>query len=293
MDLTRRALIVVVHWYQFFKQIQSYIIAKVLDNDDSMCPNACLMCAFKVSEISMERARLKFKEFNSLSLMKLQMKPSHQIISYYDKSFPVARMGLTQRPIHVECDTKLCIDVIITNEEECLAIIFFIVAHDQGWSKHIDYHGSYDSRCSIEARLIRDNVQIENYELFKLRHADIEDQVYICTLRRGNSLVCNSKCGDKICLYAISKYLGWTVTVKEVTVCVVHTSKWEVGEVQMTMKGGGHVGSTSNIMPQEMMRLFSRLVLGDNTEKQHNVSIQSIEDPMKISCIMVEVSFNK
>jgi len=251
------------------------------------------MCAFKVLEISMERARLKFKEFNSLSLMKLQMEPSHQIISYYDKSFPIARIGLTQKPIHVECDTKRCIDVIITNEEGCLAIIFFIVAHDQGWSKHINNHGRYDSRCSIEARLIRDNVEIESYELFKLRHADSEDQVYICTLRRGNSLVCNSKCGDKICLYAISKYLGWTVTVKEVTVCVVHTSKWEVGEVQMTMKGGGHVGRMSNIMPQEMMKMFSRLVLGDNSEKQNNVSIQSIEDPMKISCIMVEVSFNK
>jgi hypothetical protein len=250
-------------------------------------------CAFKVLEISMERARLKLKEFNSLSLMKLQMEPSHQIISYYDNSFPVASMGLTQRPIHVECDTKCCTDVIITNEEGCLAIIFFIVAHDQGWSKHINSHGRYDSRCSIEARLMRDNVEIENYELFKLRHADSEDQVYICTLRGGNSMVCNLKCGDKICLYAISKYLGWTVTVKEVIVCVVHTSKWEVGEVQMTVKGGGHGGSTSNTMPQEMVKMFSRMVVGDNLEKQNNVSIQSIEDPMKISCVMVEVSFNK
>ena len=221
------------------------------------------------------------------------MEPSRQIISYYDNSFLVASMGLTQRPIHVECDTQRCTDVIITNEEECLAIIFFIVAHDQGWSKHIDSHGCYDSRCSIEAQLIRDNVQIEKYELFKLRHADSVDQVYICTLRKGNSLVCNSKCGDKICLYATSKYLGWTVTVKEVAVCAVHTSKWEVGEVQMTVKGGGHVGSTSNTMPQEMVKMFSRLVLGDKTEKQNNVSIQSIEDPMKISCIMVEVSSNK
>ena len=71
-------------------------------------------------------------------------------------------------------------------------------------------------------------MQIENCELFKLRHANSEDQVYICTLRRGNSMVCNSKCGDKICLYATSKYLGWTVIVKEVAVCVVHTSKWEL-----------------------------------------------------------------
>ena len=225
--------------------------------------------------------------------MKLQMEPSHQINSYYDKSFPFACMDLTQRPIHVKCDTKLCIDVTITNEEECLAIIFFIIAHDQGWSKHIDSHGCYDSRCSVEARLIRDNVQIENYELFKLRHADSEDQVYICTLRRGNSMVCNSKCGDKICLYATSKYLGWTVTVKEVAVCVIHTAKWEEGELQMTVKGGGHVGSTSNTMPQEMMKMFSKLLLGDNSEMQNNVTIQSIEDPMNISCIMVEVSSNK
>jgi hypothetical protein len=45
-------------------------------------------------------------------------------------------------------------------------------------------------------------------------------------------LVCNSKCGDKICLYATSKYFDWTVKVKEVAVCVVHTSKWEVGQLR-------------------------------------------------------------
>ena len=37
---------------------------KVLDNDDSMCPNAYLMCAFTFSKIGMEHARLKVKDFN-------------------------------------------------------------------------------------------------------------------------------------------------------------------------------------------------------------------------------------
>ena len=39
--------------------------------------------------------------------------------------------------------------------------------------------------------------------------------------------------------------------------------------------------------------MFSKLVLGDNSKMQNNVTIQSIEDPMKICCIMVEVSSNK
>ena len=62
MDLIGNTLIVVVHWCQYFKWIKSNIITKVIDNDSSLCPNACLMCAFKVLEIIMECARLKLKE---------------------------------------------------------------------------------------------------------------------------------------------------------------------------------------------------------------------------------------
>jgi hypothetical protein len=77
---------------------------------------------------------------------------------------------------------ELCMETIVTKHEECSAVIFSFVAHNQGWSDYAQEHGHYNSQCSMEAHIIQDNEEIQTCELFRLRHVDKKDQVYLCTL---------------------------------------------------------------------------------------------------------------
>ncbi|CAM6061269.1 unnamed protein product [Sphagnum tenellum] len=100
-------------------------------------------------------------------------------------------------------------------------------------------------KCSMEARIIRKNEEVFISHLFKLREADHDDQVYFCTLRRRHPFVQALKHGDKICVYARSRYQGWAITVNEAAICVVYSVLGEIHVVENgTIEGDSNVDAS-------------------------------------------------
>ncbi|CAK9274360.1 unnamed protein product, partial [Sphagnum jensenii] len=150
----------------------------------------------------------------------------------------------------------------VTEHKECIAVIFSFVAHDQGWSESAREHGRYNSESSMEAHIIRDNEEIQTCELFRLRHADKKDQVYLCTLRKLHPFVNALQHGDKIRVYAQSRYQGWTITVKEGAVCVLYATPEDHDEICAVVNGGNE--ASSNLSSKEVKAKLTRLQLVDN-----------------------------
>jgi hypothetical protein len=113
----------------------------------------------------------------------LQEEPALQLVSYYDDNLRFVNNGMGRKVIGKQDANEICMEATVTKPEECIAIIFSFVAHDQGWSDYDWNHGWYEHGwCSMEARIIRNNEEVFISHLFKLREADDKDQVYFCTL---------------------------------------------------------------------------------------------------------------
>jgi hypothetical protein len=113
----------------------------------------------------------------------LQDEPALQLVSYYDNNLRFVNNGMGRKVIGKHHANEICMEATVTKPEECIAIIFSFVAHDQGWSDYDWNHGRYEQGwCSMEAHIIRNNEEVFISYLFKLREADDNDQVYFCTL---------------------------------------------------------------------------------------------------------------
>lgn len=117
---------------------------------------------------------------------------------------------------------ELIVETTIVSNAKCVALIICCVGHDQGFSSYSEEHGQYNSHCNISVEIKRGSRMVTDTQLFVFRHADDKNQVYICTLRRKHFLVESLQLGDKICVYARSRWAGWAITVLEGAVCVVH-----------------------------------------------------------------------
>jgi hypothetical protein len=153
----------------------------------------------------------------------LQKQPAEQVVSYYDSTLGFVNNGMAVK-VKSKNGHELCMETTVTEHKECIAVIFSFVAHDQGWSHYAYQHCQSNIRSSMEARIIRNNEEIQTCELFRLLHANKKDQVYLCTLRKLHPFVNALRHGDKIRVYAQSSYRGWTIIVKEGAVCVLHAA---------------------------------------------------------------------
>jgi len=209
----------------------------------------------------------------------LQKQPAEQVVSYYDSTLGFANNGMAVK-VKSRNGHELCMETTVTEHEECVAVIFSFVAHDQGCSDYAHEHGRYNSRSSMEARIIRNNEEIQICELFRLRHADKKDQVYLCTLRKLHPFVNALRHGDKIRVYAQSSYQGWTITVKEGAVCVLHVAPGELDhdEICVVVNGGNEASSSvgANLSSKEVKAKLTTLQLVDNASHQMNTVQQRI-----------------
>ncbi|KAG0628664.1 hypothetical protein M758_1G044000 [Ceratodon purpureus] len=144
--------------------------------------------------------------------------PVLQLVSYYDNVIGFVENSMTRKISAKEDANELCMETGIKSSDVA-AVVLTVVAHDQGWSDFTHLHGRYNSNCDLEARIVRSeegsDVEVFASRLFALRHADHKDQVYICTLRRSHPLIQRLKQGDKLCVYALSRYQKWGVTVMQ------------------------------------------------------------------------------
>jgi len=209
----------------------------------------------------------------------LKKQPAEQVVSYYDSTLGFANNGMAVK-VKSKNGHELCMETTVTEHEECVAVIFSFVAHDQGWSNYAHEHGRYNSRSSMEARIIRNNEEIQTCELFRLRHADKKDQVYLCTLRKLHPFVNALRHGDKIRVYAQSSYQGWTITVKEGAVCVLYVAPGELDhdEICVVVNGGNEASSSvgANLSSKEVKAKLTTLQLVDNASHQMNTVQQRI-----------------
>ncbi|CAK9190779.1 unnamed protein product [Sphagnum troendelagicum] len=203
----------------------------------------------------------------------LKKQPAEQVVSYYDSNLGFANNGMAVK-VKSENGCELCMETTVTEHKECIAVIFSFVAHDQGWSEYPHEHGRYNSISSMEAHIIRDNEEIQTCELFRLRHADEKDQVYLCTLRKLHPFVNALQHGDKICVYAQSRYKGWTITVEEGAMCVLYAIPGDHGEICAVVNGGNE--ASSNLSSKEVKAKLTRLQLVDNASHQMNTVQQRI-----------------
>jgi len=192
------------------------------------------------------------------------------VVSYYEDTLAFARNGMAQKVTSKVWANELCMETIVTNPEECIAVIFSFVAHDQGWSDYHYDHGHYNSWCSMEARIVQNNEDVYISSLFRLRHADWRDQMYLCTLRRLHPFVHALQHGDKIRVYARSSYPGWAITVEQGAVCAVHATKGELDheKVHVVMNGGSETHpsdkSVNESLDDEVKVKLATLQLADN-----------------------------
>jgi hypothetical protein len=207
----------------------------------------------------------------------LQKQPAKQVVSYYDNTLGFANNGMAVK-VKSKNGHELRMETIVTEHKECSAVIFSFVAHDQGWSDYAQEHGRYNSQCSMEAHIIRDNEEIQTCELFRLRHADKKDQVYLCTLRKLHPFVNALQHGDKIRVYAKSSYQGWTITVKEGAVCVLHAPReMDHDEICVVVNGGNEASSSVGAnLSSEVKAKSATLQLVDNAFHQMNIVQQRI-----------------
>ncbi len=194
----------------------------------------------------------------------LQEKLTLQLVSYYDDNLRFVNNGMGTKVIGKQHANEICMEATVTKPEECIAIIFSFVAHDQGWSDYHWNHGWYEhSWCSMEARIIRNNEEVFISNLFKLREVDDNDQVYFCTLRRQHPFVHALKHGDKICVYARSGYPGWAITVNQGAICVVYSV---LREIYVVANGTIEGDSNVDVQSQETKEKLTASLLVDNPE---------------------------
>jgi hypothetical protein len=194
----------------------------------------------------------------------LQEEPALQLVSYYDDNLSFVNNGMGRKVIGKQDANEICMEATVTKPEECIAIIFSFVAHDQGWSLYDWNHGRYEHGwCSMEARIIRNNEEVFISHLFKLREADDNDQVYFCTLRRQHPFVHALKHGDKICVYARSNYPGWAITVNQGAICVVYSV---LGEIHVVANGTIEGDSNVDVQSQGTKEKLTSSLLVDNPE---------------------------
>jgi hypothetical protein len=193
------------------------------------------------------------------------------VVSYYEDTLAFARNGMAQKVTSKVWANELCTETIVTNPEECIAVIFSFVAHDQGWSDYPHDHGRYHGWCSMEARIVRNNEDVYISSLFRLRHADWRDQMYLCTLRRRHPFVHALQHGDKIRVYARSSYPGWAITVEQGAVCVVHATKGELDheKVHVVMNGGSETHPSDKCVNESL----------DDEVKVQLVTLQLADNP--------------
>ncbi len=156
-----------------------------------------------------------------------------------------------------------CMEAIVTKPEECIAIIFSFVAHDQGRVNGCNSGRYEDGLCFMEARIIRNNEEVFISHLFNLREGDENDQVYFCTLRRQHPFVHALKHGDKICVYARSRYRGWAITVNQGAICVVYLV---LGEIHVVENGTIEGDSNADVQSQGTKEKLTSSLLVDNPE---------------------------
>ncbi len=209
----------------------------------------------------------------------MQKEPALQLASYYDDNLRFVNNGMGRKVIGKQDANELCMEVTVTKPEECIAIIFSFVAHDQrsdrGWIPNL---GHYDSLCFMEARIIRNNEEVFISHLFNLRKYDNSDQVYFCTLRRQHPFVHALKQGDKICVYARTRKdgaitvkqgdnvygrtrKGGAITVNQGAICVVYSV---LGEIHVV--ANGTIEGDSNVQSQGAKEKLTSSFLVDNPE---------------------------
>jgi hypothetical protein len=54
------------------------------------------------------------------------------VVSYYENTLAFARIGMAQKVTSKVWANELCMETILTNLEECIAVTFSFIAHDQG-----------------------------------------------------------------------------------------------------------------------------------------------------------------
>jgi hypothetical protein len=66
------------------------------------------------------------------SILLWQKEPTLQVVSYYDNVFPQPFPNFIRQTFvfKQQSEDKLCLNAIILNEEECVAIIFCFCAHE-------------------------------------------------------------------------------------------------------------------------------------------------------------------
>ena len=151
--------------------------------------------------------------------------PSSQVVSYYDHAIGFVDNTMTRKICSVQDANELCVEKRISTKESSIeAVVITVVAHDQGWSDFRHLHGQYNGNCNIEAGILRSNgdVPVFSSQLFTLRHADYRDQVYICTLRKAHPLIERLRDGDRICVFARSRYQEWRISVMKGSICVAY-----------------------------------------------------------------------
>jgi hypothetical protein len=194
----------------------------------------------------------------------LQEEPALQLVSYYDDNLRFVNNGMGRKVIGKQDANEICMEATVTKPEECIAIIFSFVAHDQGWSDHDWTHGRYEHGwCCMEARIIRNNEEVFTSHLFKLQEANKNDRVYFCTLRRRHPFVQALKHGDKICVYARSNYPEWAITVNQGAICVVYSV---LGEIHVVENGTIEGDSNADVQSQGTKEKLTSSLLVDNPE---------------------------
>ena len=117
---------------------------------------------------------------------------------------------------------ELSMATTVSSMKKVKAIVIALVAHDQGWSDYPHLHGMYNGDCELEVRLIRGDEEVYSSRIIRLRHADHRDQVYLLTLYESHPITRRLQLDDKVCVFALSRYQGWQITVMQGNISFVH-----------------------------------------------------------------------
>jgi hypothetical protein len=188
----------------------------------------------------------------------LQTEPAVQLLSYYDDALGFLENGMVEKVVDRHWSYELIVEATIASKAECVALIICCVGHDQGFTSYTEEHGQYNGHCYINVQVKRESTVVADTELITLRHADKNNQVYLCTLRRKHFLVKSLQFGDKICMYARSRWSGWAITVQEGALCVIHEGDEEHWDIAMNSK------LLSRVQSKELAAKLGDLVMADH-----------------------------
>ena len=124
---------------------------------------------------------------------------------------------------------ELSMETTVSSMKKVKAVVIALVAHDQGWSDYPHLHGMYNGECEIEARIIRGDEEVYSSRVIRLRHADHRDQVYLLTLYESHPVTRRLQLDDKVCVFALSRYQGWEITVMQGNISFVHEEQDQPG----------------------------------------------------------------